>query len=218
MTIHTAVASWVVPTQRAVWIPEGVPHAVAMSGAVAMRTLYLKPQLAHTLPRDCCVVNIPPLLRELIVHACALGSLNAKLPRQRHIIDIILDQLQAIRVVPLQLPSPSDPRALRVAEALAAQPGNRQPLAGICKKSGASKRTIERLFDLECNMTFGRWRQQLRLMHALRLLGQGEKVTTAAVESGYSTPSAFIAAFRKALGATPGVYFETRRRRTRDSM
>src|SRR5579859_6704808 len=67
MTVRTSQGAWVVPTHRAVWIPATVSHTITMSGPVAMRTLYLKPRLAKMLPRDCCVVNVSPLLRELIL-------------------------------------------------------------------------------------------------------------------------------------------------------
>lgn len=96
---------------------------------------------------------------------------------------------------------------MRIVKLLAEDPGDRRPVERICKTAGLSKRTLERLFQQEVGMTFGRWRQQLRLMHALRLLAEGAKVTYAALESGYSTPSAFIAMFRKALGTTPKEYF-----------
>src|SRR5271155_5826749 len=76
MTVRTSDGTWVVPTYRAVWIPATVPHTITMSGTVAMRTLYLKPLLARALPRDCCVVNVPPLLKELILHACAFTALK----------------------------------------------------------------------------------------------------------------------------------------------
>lgn len=208
MTVTAGHGAWVVPAWRAVWIPEKTPHTIAMSGAVAMRTLYFKPGLAKSLPRDCRVVNVPALLRELILHACSCGSLGRRIPWQRHLTDVILDQLRVARVAPLQLPLPEDPRALRVSERLLADPANSRPLAQIARSSGASRRTIERLFVAETGMTFGRWRQQLRLMQAMRLLGEGAKVTHAALESGYSTPSAFIAAFRKTLGSTPARYFQ----------
>ena len=68
---------------------------------------------------------------------------------------------------------------------------------------------MERLFQEEVGMTFGKWRQQLRLMQSMRLLAEGAKVTHAALESGYSTPSAFIFMFRKVLGITPRLYFRT---------
>jgi AraC-like DNA-binding protein/quercetin dioxygenase-like cupin family protein len=207
MTVRTSAGTWVVPTLRAVWIPAGVPHTITMSGKVAMRTLYLKPRLARTLPRDCCVVNVSPLLKELILQACAFPALRKRIKWQRHLIEVIVDQMEAVQTVPLQLPNLSDPRALRVADLLIADPSNQRPLGQICKFSGAGKRTVERLFQEEVGMTLGKWRQQLRLMHAMRLLAEGAKVTHAALEAGYSTPSAFISMFNKTLGTTPTLYF-----------
>lgn len=209
MTVRTGNGAWVVPAHRAVWIPESIPHMITMSGNVAMRTLYFKPRLVRIVPRQCCVINVPALMRELILETCACGSLRRRIDWQSHLLDVILDRLQVLQVAPLQLPMPSDPRALRVADLLLADPANRKPLARISRNSGASRRTIERLFVASTGITFGKWRQQLRLMHALRLLGGGAKVTHAALEAGYSTPSAFIAAFRKALGTTPSRYFQS---------
>jgi AraC-like DNA-binding protein len=207
MTVRASDSAWVVPTDRGVWIPATLPHTITMSGTVSMRTLYLRPRLARTLPRNCCVVNVTPLLKELILHACALAALNRKHQRQRHLIDLIVDQLENIQTVSLQLPNPSDPRALRVASVLLSDPGDQRTLTQICKGIGAGKRTIERRFQDETGMTFGKWRQQLRLMHAMRLLAEGAKVTHAALESGYSTPSGFISMFRRALDTTPTMYF-----------
>jgi AraC-like DNA-binding protein len=208
MTVRTGVGTWVVPTHRAVWIPTRVPHSITMSGTVSMRTLYLRPRLARTLPRSCCVVNVSALLWELILHACALATLNFRKERQRHVIDLIVDHLESIQTVSLQLPNPTDARALRVAGALLASPGEQRTLTQVCKITGAGRRTIERRFLEETGMTFGKWRQQLRLMQAMRLLAEGAKITHAALEAGYSTPSAFIFMFRKTLGTTPSLYFQ----------
>ncbi len=173
-----------------------------------MRTLYLQRRLARTLPRGCCVVHVSPLLKELILHACTLGSLDKTIRRQGHLIHVIVNELEAIRVVPLQLPNPSDPRALRVAKAILDDPSARRSLTALCKAAGTSKRTVERLFQKDIGMTFNKWRQQLRLMQGMRLLAEGAKVTHAALESGYSTPSAFISMFKKTLGTTPTLYFK----------
>jgi AraC-like DNA-binding protein len=206
MTVGTAEGAWVVPTHRAVWIPAKVPHTITMSGAVSMRTLYLRPSLAH-LPRQCCVVSVKPLLAELVLRVCALGVLKPNAPQHRRLIDVILDELKTVSRVPLQLPNPTDPRAIRIAEMLTANPGERRPMRRLCKQAGCSARTLERLFQQQVGMSFVKWRQQLRLMHAMRLLAEGNKVTYAALEAGYSTPSAFIAMFRKTLGKTPREYF-----------
>ena len=146
MTVRTGDGTWIVPTHRAVWIPAAVAHTIAMSGTVAMRTLYLKPRLARSLPRGCCVVNVSPLLRELVLHACNFRALRSATPWQANLIGTILDQLKTIPSVPLQLPNPTNPVALRVAKLLSADPSDRRPLAKVCKAAGASKRTVERLF------------------------------------------------------------------------
>ncbi len=207
MTVRVSDSVWVVPTNRAVWIPAAIRHSIVMSGEVAMRTLYFKPGLAKVLPRRCCVVNVSPLLEELIVHACSLGPLDDANKKHQHLIDMLIDQFEGIETIPLQLPAVADPRAARVAKMLLANPADQRTHAQLCRSSGASKRTVERLFREETGMTFGKWRQQLCLMHALRLLAEDKKVTHAALEAGYSTPSAFIHAFKAALGSTPTQYF-----------
>jgi AraC-like DNA-binding protein/quercetin dioxygenase-like cupin family protein len=209
MTVHTRQGVWVVPPLRAVWIPAGSPHSVAMSGAVSMRTLYLIPKLVRGLPARCFVMNVSTLLKELLLHACKFPRLNKRVPVQKRIVEIIADQLAAASSIPLQLPQPSDPRAARIARAVLADPSQQKTLDRYCKDCGASKRTVQRLFIAETRMTFGKWRQQLRLLHAMQLLAAGEKVIGAALEAGYSSTSAFISMFRKQLGTTPSRYFKS---------
>jgi AraC-like DNA-binding protein len=208
MTVRTDAGTWVVPAQRAVWIPARTPHSILMSGAVSMRTIYLRARLVRRLPRTCCVVNVSPLLQQMIVHLCTVGQLNRRSTTHAHLIDVLIDQLETVQAVPLQLPAPSDPRAARVAATLQGNVDNSRSMASVCAQAGASKRTIERLFQEETRMSMGKWRQQLRLLRSLQLLAAGEKISHAALEAGYSTPSAFIAMFRKALGTTPRRYFE----------
>jgi AraC-like DNA-binding protein len=209
MTVKTSAGIWVVPVQRAVWIPARIPHSIQMSGAVSMRTVYLRARLAKRLPRTCCVVNVSPLLQHLILHLCTHEKLSRRSKTHSHLIDIFIDQLETVRTVPLQLPTPSDTRAARVAAALQSDLAESRSLERICQEAGASKRTIERLFRQETRLSLGKWRQQLRLLRSLQMLSAGEKISHAALEAGYSTPSAFIAMFRKALGATPRKYFDS---------
>lgn len=200
MTVRTGQGTWVTPPQRAVWIPAGIPHAIAMSGHVAMRTLYFRPAFVGGLPRRCCVVGVSNLVRELVLHICAHGA-------DRPVGILLVQQLRALPALALELPMPSDPRARRLADRLATAPGTQTALAPLCRDAGASRRTMERIFLSETGLSLGRWRQQLRLMNALRQLGGGASVTEVAFDAGYSTPSAFILAFRKAFGATPTAYF-----------
>jgi len=207
MTVRTSQGIWVVPPMRAVWIPAGTPHSVAMTGHVSMRTLYFLPGLVRSLPDKCFVMNVSPLLRELVLHACKSAKLRRSVPAQRTLIDLLTRQLKAAKSQPLQLPRPTDARALKVVLALWKDPGGHSTLDELCRTCGASRRTIQRIFLSETKMSFARWRQQLRLMQALRLLASGEKVSTAAMEAGYDSPSAFICMFRKQFGTTPAAYF-----------
>src|SRR6202453_5052589 len=95
MTVRTRDGTWVVPPHRAVRIPVKIPHTITMSGLVAMRTLYLKPRLAKGLPRDCCVINVSALLKELILHACTVRTLKKTVTWQAHLVAVILHQVEA---------------------------------------------------------------------------------------------------------------------------
>ena len=208
MTLRTREGIWVVPPLRGVWIPARTPHSVTMCAPVSMRTLYFLPKLCRALPRKCFVLGVSPLLRELILHACKFQRLSRKVAVQRRVVELLVDQLKAVETAPLQLPYPVDRRAQRIAIELAKNPSDQKTLKAHCKECGASQRTIQRLFVEETHMSFARWRQQLRLLHALQFLACGEKVISAALESGYNSTSAFIAMFRKQLGTTPTRYLQ----------
>ena len=177
-----------------------------------MRTLYLLPAVSKALPKECCTVNVPPLLRELILDAVARQTLQCSIPSEARLIGVMLDQIQALPAAPLQLPMPRDARASKVADLLKANPAEPASLEQMARQAGASPRTIERLFRSETNMGFAKWRQRLRLLHALRLLAAGESVTNVALETGYDSTSAFISMFRRELGTTPSRYHDRAQR------
>jgi AraC-like DNA-binding protein len=209
MSIQTADGTWVVPSHRAVWIPPRVSHSVAMSGWVSMRTLYIAPRLVGTLPQRCAVIAVPPLLRQLILHTIGLGALRRGVAEHRRLVAFMVDQLRIVPAMPLELPMPRDARALRVALRLREEPADDTRIDHLARGAGASRRTLERVFQKETGMSVGRWRQQARLLHAMRLLARGERVTAIALEVGYESTSAFIAAFSSALGTTPGRYYRS---------
>ena len=182
LSVRTTEGTWAVPPHRAVWVPAGVEHTETYSGPVKARSLYVVPQLSKFAAKfgtqQCTGMNVSPLLRELILKAISIGALDAAVPEQSRLIDVILDQLDERETVPLQLKMPSDPRAVRVARMLEADPASNEALRAIAKRAGGSTRTIERLFRAEAGVSFQQWRQRLRLIHALRLLAAGESVRT----------------------------------------
>src|SRR5579884_2359826 len=146
MTVRTRESIWVVPPLRAVWIPAGTPHSVTMCGAVSMRTLYFFPGLIRTLPRRCFVMNVSPLLKELIVHACGFPKLSRKVPLQKSLVELTVAQLKTANAAPLHLPRPTDARAERIVRLLLSDPSDKRPLELLSKHCGASRRTIQRIF------------------------------------------------------------------------
>ncbi|HLK67209.1 MAG TPA: helix-turn-helix transcriptional regulator [Bryobacteraceae bacterium] len=213
MTVRTDDCAWVVPPHRGVWIPAGIRYRVEMSGVVALRMLYLHSprrgrQLFPNASRTCSVVNVTPLLRELIVRTVLLGALNSTIPEQKRLIGVIRDELKVLVAVPLQLPMPRDARATRFATLVETDPGSATPVETLLRKCGASRRTMERLFRAETAMSLGQWLRRQKLLRALRRLADGDTVQTVALELGYNSASAFIVMFQKELGQTPRRYFE----------
>lgn len=205
MKVEAAVGQWVVPPQRAVWIPAGVEHRVAILGPVEMRSLYLWRGL-EGLPPGCAVVAVSPLLRELIAAFVAVDPAYPPEGAEARLAAVILDRLRAPVLATLHLPLPSARRLKPIADALLADPADPRGLDDWAREAGASARTLARLFEADCGLGFRAWRQQVRLHAALARLAAGEPVTAVAFAVGYDSPSAFIAMFRKALGASPQRY------------
>ena len=208
MRIATAAAGFVVPTGRALWVPAGLPHAVSMKGGVAMRALFVRRDAATAAsgggPAATTVLAVTPLLRELILAACAEPLEWDEAGRGGHLAALILDEIARAQPLPLGVPAPRDPRLLRLAAALQAEPARPLSLEGWAAECGASPRTLTRLFRRETGMGFGRWRQMLRLSEAAALLAQGVPAARAAALVGYASVPAFGSAFRAAFGQTPG--------------
>ncbi len=206
MRIESSVGAWVAPPARAVWIPAGIEHQVTCVGRVAMQVVYVLPEAAPWLPGDCQVVAVSPLLRELVAAAMEIKAGYDLDGPEARLVAVLIDSLRARPVEELHLPMPADRRLRAVTRELVADPGDPRTLADFALDAGASARTLARLFVAETGLSFGAWRQQLRLHEALARLASGEPVTSVAYTVGYDSPSAFIAMFRKALGDTPGRY------------
>lgn len=207
VTVHTGEGVWVVPPQRALYVPPALPHDVEVPSGVTLRTVYLRRPLRRGLPRSCQAVHVSPLLRELLRRAFQLDTLDRRVREQRNLIELLLDQLETLPLTTIDLPMPRDQRALRVAARIRSSPDAANALSDVARDAGASARTIERIFRAETGLSFGAWRQRARLARALQLLADDATVTQAAMSVGYDSVSAFVAAFRRTIGTTPGKYF-----------
>jgi AraC-like DNA-binding protein len=204
LTVLTSAATWVLPPTRALWIPAGLPHETASDGRATMRSLYIRPGLSPVAWAEPTPVGATPLLTELI------GYLSRTLdPQHRtHAEALLTDLLTPMPMTTIQVRLPACQPAQQVAQALRADPSDRRTLQEWGQQVAASSRTLARAFVAETGVPFGRWRTLLRLQAALPMLAAGEPVSRIAVRVGYDTPSAFVAAFRRETGQTPGSYFK----------
>jgi AraC-like DNA-binding protein len=209
LTVHSDAGQWVVPPQRAVWVPPEVLHRVSSTRAFALRTLYADARLVPV-PSNCTVVSVDVLVDELLRAAAGFGSDYPEQGSQARLIAVILDRVPHLARAPLHLPRPSDPRLARVVDTLLADPADATTLEQWADQVGATTRTIARLFLKQTGLSFAQWRQQRRLLAALERLGAGDSVTSVALEVGYADVSSFVAVFKAALGETPARYFASR--------
>ncbi len=206
LIVHTTSGSYVLPPTRALWIPAGTLHETLAAGEANMRTAYLRPDRAPIAWAAPTPVLVTALLAELIGHLDGDHSAGAARTRAE---GLLYDLLRPIATSTIELRVPTDPRARDVAVRLLAKPRDRRTLRAWGREVGASERTLARTFLASTGLSFGRWRTLARLQAALPLLAERQAVATVADNVGYETPSAFVAAFRRETGVTPGRYFAT---------
>ncbi|MBV8904145.1 MAG: helix-turn-helix transcriptional regulator [Acidobacteriia bacterium] len=135
-------------------------------------------------------------------------GLDSRAAHDSRLIGLVEDEIQAAMAEaehsPLSLPMPAEERALALARRVLEMPMTGGSVDELARKHGIARRTLERRFREETGMSFGMWRQKARLLDSIRLLAEGKSVTDAALDSGYSSVSAFIAAFKGTFGYTPG--------------
>ncbi|WP_030442233.1 AraC family transcriptional regulator [Actinoplanes subtropicus] len=204
LQVSTSRGAWVVPPNRAVWIPAGVAHAHQAHGPTEMRSLIFQVGVNPLAAEQPTVLTVGPLLREVIRALSGPGSMVES--HRYHLEQVALHELRAVRALPLCLPAPGDPRLVALCDLLAADPADARTLRELGREVGAADRTLSRLFREQTGISFPQWRGQLRLHHALKLLAGGLPVTRVAADCGYRSPSAFIEAFRATFGTTPGRY------------
>lgn len=197
-------STWIVPPLRAIWIPPGRPHGIVVLEKARLRTLYVDAGHAPFKDDNCEVLEISTLLRELIV---TLSQVDDQEPREAWLTALILDELSRSATRPIRVALPTEKRLKTLCDTLIADPASPLTLRDWSQRVGASERTLARLFAQDLGMTFGQWRQQVRLAHAAPLIASGQPLAQVAAELGYASQSAFSAMFRKTFGQSPSAFF-----------
>ena len=204
LDIRTPIGNYVALPHCAVWIPPELEHQVVNPGRVEMRSFYADPSLFPWEDGRCRVLQVSVLVRELIKTASAFPPDYPLDGAEARLVRVLVDQLTTLPEAAFSLALPRDKRLLSIARALLDSPGDGRTLAQWAVQTGASERNLARLFRRETGLSFRLWRQRLRLMMSLGGLETGHPVTRVALDYGYDSPSAYIAAFRALFGCTPG--------------
>ncbi|MEM0912472.1 MAG: helix-turn-helix transcriptional regulator [Pseudomonadota bacterium] len=205
MLVKANGQAFVLPPQRALWIPAEMPHQVTCRGAVSLRTLYLD-KSSISIDTKCHILEINPLLRSLTLEIVTMGEPDESRQRDKHIINLLLLELASAPKIPHMAPMPNDPRLLDVCNEIICFPAQSKTIASFARAAGMSQRSFTRHFKQQTGMSLNIWRQQVRLQEALSLLLSGTTVSVAANKVGYESVSAFCTIFTRAFGMPPAKY------------
>ncbi len=207
VTVNTALGTWVVPPGRGVWLPARVEHDLKLAGQVRMRTLLVDSLARADLPSACRVVDISPLLRQLIIAAMQVAPDYPSGGREERIMELILDELRVLPILALHVPLPIDPVLAELCRDIRRRPAEDWSLQRSAERLSISGRTLTRQFQRETGLSFSQWLQRARLLAGLDALAAGHPIIEVALDLGYDSPSAFSAMFRRTLGVPPSHYF-----------
>jgi AraC-like DNA-binding protein len=189
---------------RALWVPAGIPYALALRTRCKLRILYVATAIAPA--RSAGALTVTPLLDELLERAMRRGYLDPAEPRDRRLAAVVHDELLALPAASgdHELVLPRDPALARAVEWALAARETRPSIAALARAAALSIRTFERRFKIETGLSPRAWLRRARLLEAMAALAGGASVTETGLACGYASLSAFIAAYRAAFGTTPG--------------
>lgn len=211
--LEVARAQWLLPPQRAAFIPADMAHRVRCRTRVALRTAYLQPNDA-LVAQDCCVFTVTPLAREMLVYSVRWGPRWAResSPRELSVASSYFTTLALLARewihadAALCLPRPQSPDLERAFEYALAHLDDAS-MEQAARAAGVSERTLARRFQRETRMPWRTFLRTARILRAMEFLAQpGTNVTETALAVGFDNLGAFSTSFREMTGETPSEY------------
>ncbi len=212
--VRVGARQFLAPPFMGIWIPPGITHTgfihapASTTREAAHASLYVDAGLCTAMPDQVRTVRVSALLRALLEHLRrqTRKPVPATDAAHQRMLHVVLDLLSGSETAGSYIPTASDPVLVQVLEALRANPADARPAQQIARQHGVSERTLTRRCREELGMSLNAWRQRARVASALELLNSGHTVEACALQLGYSTASAFIAMFKKLMGASPRRY------------
>jgi len=214
MQVTTPKGRWLVPPDRAVWVPAKLEHAIDVLADIEMRTLYFdlswlaREQRSASLDAE-YVVRVSPLLHQAIL---ALFDGRNDPDRIALLIKLVMLELHHAEDSATFIPLPHEPRCRRAAAIVLGDPTGAHEIETLAREVGTSARTLSRLFASETQLSFKSWCQRARIASAIERLSVDGNVSVKqlAADLGYASVPAFSHAFRQVTGKTPTEFAETK--------
>jgi AraC-like DNA-binding protein len=210
--VTTPKGRWLVPPDRAVWVPALSEHAIDVLADIQMRTLYFElPWLkreARRLSLDTeFVARVSPLLHQTILALFDAGNDRERTELLLKLTMLELDQAEDSATF---IPLPQEPRCRRAVDIVLADPTGTHDIETLAREVGTSARTLSRLFSAETELSFKSWSQRARIAAAIERLSTDANVSVKqlAADLGYASVPAFSHAFRQVTGKTPTEFAE----------
>jgi AraC-like DNA-binding protein/quercetin dioxygenase-like cupin family protein len=200
---------WIIPPHRAVWIPAHYPHQTGSIGELEMRTLYLDADAPlDTRPTTPRMLNVPPLLHELILRATEMPIEYDEDGQAGRVINTLLGEIDWSPVHPVSLPSLKDEQLRLMEQRLLKRPSDSSTLGQWAIRLDVSPRTLTRMIRRETQLSFLSWRDHIRTFAAIPMLGEGRPLAEIADAVGYEAAWSFTAMFKRVTGKVPSRYAE----------
>ncbi|MFC3024814.1 AraC family transcriptional regulator [Vibrio zhugei] len=196
----------IVPHNGMLYIPANTVHKSIAITDTQFLAIYLNPDKCvqyDDKPKSCLVNSF---IKELILILFENSTLSQSESNITHLLLVLRDQIMTATRYEIPLLIPTDKRLLSIFVQLKQQPDLSFTLSQWAKKVGASERTLSRLCSKEFSQSFSLWRQNIRLVLSLQLLGSRKSIQEIAIELGYASDSAYIYAFKKLFNQTPSKY------------
>ena len=206
MKVVTKSNIWIVNPLQSVWIASNEEHQVYFPNNVKVITAFIDKSKLSKLPQDSFAFENSNFLNSLLEKLISFSNPNIFTQQQNRIVEVFLDELTNINPSKTFLPTSQDKRIKVVLDTLINDLSSKHTIDYYANKSAVSTRTLSRLFNKELGMSFGDWRMRLKLMEAVKQLGEKKSVKEIAFDLGYENVSSFIATFKKHLGKTPTNY------------
>ena len=208
LDVETERARWQLPPQRAAWIPPATEHRVRARRPAQLATVYFDCATIRTISAELRTFPIPPLGRELILHAAAWG-IEVRTPPtvSARVYFSLLADLCASWVGdgrPWFLPTARSPELRRACDHIIAHLHEPLTAADVAKASALSTRSLARRFREETATTFARFLRSARILAAIDHLSEGTmSVTQVSLAVGFLSTAAFSRAFTELVGQGP---------------